>query len=123
VGDNFLAETAGREKQSWLIAFVVAIFLSVLFCAGLALRHFTHAQHTHQVTIDGRVNPNFAPAASLVRLPGIGLGRAEAIVAYREDFRVRYCPKRAFAMAEDLCKVRGIGPKTSKKISKWLRFD
>ena len=50
----------------------------------------------------GVVNVNEARAEELVRLPGVGPARAEAIVRLRE--RVR-----RFNHAEDLLRVRGIG--------------
>ncbi len=53
----------------------------------------------------GPVDINKADAATLAReLNGIGMSRAQAIVAYREK-------NGAFKAAEDLLKVQGIGPK------------
>lgn len=53
----------------------------------------------------GPVDINKADAATLAReLNGIGMSRAQAIVAYREK-------NGAFKSAEDLLKVQGIGPK------------
>lgn len=72
--------------------------------------------------MEGRINPNEAPIESLVRLPGLGIGRAGAIVAYREDAN-REGGKPAFQDCDDLEKVRGIGPKTVQDISEWLKFD
>lgn len=54
----------------------------------------------------GPVDINKADAATLAKeLQGIGLSRAQAIVAYREK-------NGAFKTAEDLRKVKGIGAKT-----------
>jgi competence ComEA-like helix-hairpin-helix protein len=72
--------------------------------------------------LEGRINPNEAPVESLVRLPGLGIGRAGAIVAYRESAN-REGGKPAFQNCDDLEKVRGIGPKTVQDISEWLKFD
>lgn len=52
-----------------------------------------------------RVNPNTASPASLRRLPGIGLAKARAVVAYRDA----HGPK-PFRSPADLEKVHGIGP-------------
>ena len=72
--------------------------------------------------LDSLVNPNDAPVESLVRLPGMGPGRAGAIVAYRESlYREGTTP--AFEDIEDLRKVRGIGPKTVQGIRQWMTFD
>ena len=54
----------------------------------------------------GPVDINKADAATIAKeLKGIGLSRAQAIVAYREK-------NGAFKSAEDLRKIKGIGAKT-----------
>lgn len=54
----------------------------------------------------GPVDINKADAATIAKeLQGIGLSRAQAIVAYREK-------NGSFKSAEDLRKVKGIGAKT-----------
>jgi competence protein ComEA len=68
------------------------------------------------VTRDGKVVLNVATASELVRLPGIGPKRAEAIV------RLRARLKR-FRRATDLLRVRGIGPKTLRKMLPHLVLD
>lgn len=52
-----------------------------------------------------KIDPNAAPAASLRRLHQVGPARAAAIVQYRQSHG-----PRPFVFAEDLDKVRGIGP-------------
>lgn len=69
-----------------------------------------------------RVNPNTASVASLARLPGIGLARASAIVAYRTQFRAETGRETAFQRPDDLQRIRGIGPKTVQEIATWLDF-
>ena len=55
------------------------------------------------------VNINTADATALTaNIKGIGVKKAEAIVAYREQHG-------DFSRAEDLAKVRGIGKKTVEK--------
>jgi len=73
--------------------------------------------------LEKRINPNFAPSASLVRLPGIGLSKAEAIIAYREQIIGRDGKLAAFTEANDLQKVKGIGPRTVEKLKPVLRFE
>ncbi len=51
---------------------------------------------------------NTAPAKALQRLPGIGPKKAAQIVRYRT--------KRPFRRVRDLMKLRGIGPKTLKRL-------
>jgi competence protein ComEA len=61
------------------------------------------------------IDPNHADADTLETLPGIGPGRAAAIVAAREQ--------RPFASAADLRRVPGIGPLTLARIARFLAVD
>ena len=76
------------------------------------------------ITIMDRINPNTADWASLARLPKIGRVRAQAIVEYREQFNNVSGQARgvAFANADDLQNVKGIGPKTAELIGEYLIF-
>lgn len=56
----------------------------------------------------GPVNINTASAEQLTELNGIGLAKAHAIVAYREQ-------NGAFKTADQLANVKGIGLKTVEK--------
>lgn len=57
----------------------------------------------------GPVDINTADAATIAKeLPGIGLSKAQAIVAYREK-------NGSFKNAEDLRKIKGIGAKTLER--------
>lgn len=71
----------------------------------------------------GSINPNEASAASLARLPGIGVGRAKAVVDYRVEYAARGGQGCAFKDSNDLDKVKGIGPATVEKIKQWLEFE
>lgn len=62
---------------------------------------------------DNRININEAAVEELVRLPGIGPSRAEAIIAERE--------KRRFRRIEDILRVPGIGRKTFGRIRGSIR--
>ena len=77
-----------------------------ILIAGLALltAGFASAQDATE-----RVNINTADAATLARvLDGVGLKKAEAIVAHREA-------NGRFDSADALTKVKGIGPATVKR--------
>ncbi|HZE20155.1 MAG TPA: helix-hairpin-helix domain-containing protein [Candidatus Angelobacter sp.] len=63
----------------------------------------------------GRIDPNRASVAELIRLPGIGPSLAGRIVADRDQHG-------AFASPEALLRVRGIGPKTLDRIRGFLSF-
>lgn len=71
-----------------------------------------------------KINPNNATWASLSRLPGIGQGKAMAIVAYRQEYRRNNGSENAaFVSSEDLCNVKGIGEVTVAGIKEYLVFD
>jgi competence ComEA-like helix-hairpin-helix protein len=104
-----------------------AFVISVCMCVGLSVvimaRSLVGLGRPCQIQLDEKINPNIAPAGSLMRLPGIGLSRAEAVVVYRENFGEKERNSPAFRDANDLQKVRGIGPKTVQNISEWLKFE
>jgi competence ComEA-like helix-hairpin-helix protein len=62
---------------------------------------------------DDRININEADVDELVRLPGIGPARAEALVAERK--------KRRFRRPEDIMRVPGIGRKTYARLRDAIR--
>jgi len=62
-----------------------------------------------------KINPNDASAASLRRLPGLGPERVRAVIEYRQAHG-----PQAFSCAEDLLKVKGIGPATLDKLAAFL---
>ena len=99
---------------------LLSVCVCVLFSLGF-ISGFGNAGQPSGVKLESRINPNSAPRASLVRLPSIGLVRAEAIIAYRENFRDNEA--RPFRDCNDLQKVKGIGPKTVQNISEWLKFE
>ena len=69
------------------------------------------------VTDDGRVILNVAGTRDLVRLPGVGAKRAEAIVKMRRRLGGR------FRSLRQLMRVRGIGPRSLKKLKPHLVLD
>jgi len=79
---------------------VLLVLLTVLFLtANIAL---------------AAVNINKADKETLATLPGIGDAKAAAIVQYRKD-------NGKFKTTEDITKVKGIGPKMYKKLSKEIK--
>ena len=116
--------TEVRQDKIRAFAFVIAVSVCVLFCLGFAASSLDRFGQSCEIELESRINPNDALLASLVRLPGIGIGRAGAIVAYREDFAKRSSDRRpAFQNCDDLQKVKGIGPKTAQDMSEWLKFE
>ena len=61
------------------------------------------------------ININTAQKQDLMQLPIVGVVTAERIMRYREDFG-------PFISADDLLKVKGIGPITLEKILPKIKF-
>jgi competence protein ComEA len=69
------------------------------------------------LVLAGPVDIYSADAATIAKeLQGIGLSRAQAIVAYREK-------NGAFRSADDLRKIKGIGAKVLEKNRAFIRVD
>jgi competence ComEA-like helix-hairpin-helix protein len=114
-----------RQNRIQSFAFIIGAFFALCFSLILIVDQdrYESAFSRYNIEIDSRANPNNAPIESLVRLPGLGIGRAGAIIAYRDDFNSKNAGNPAFQNCNDLQKVKGIGPKIVQNISEWLRFD
>jgi len=112
-----------EQNRLHSLAFIIAIVVAALLSALFASSGFSRTQQPHEIILEGRINPNVAPASSLARLPGLGFTRAGAIVDYRSSFSGQQDDKQAFGDCNDLDKVKGIGPKTVQNISQWLKFE
>ena len=139
VSDTFIQRTEAGQNRIQSFAglpfcdrlqngnpFVIAVSVCVLFSISFAassLSGFGPGFGGCKIELESRINPNDAPVASLVRLPGIGIGRAGTIVAYREEFTEQQGEGQPFQNCSDLQKVKGIGPKTVKNINEWLKFE
>jgi len=97
--------------------FVAAILAALMFAApGLASAGggiSPPAEGPPTEAQDERININEAGVDELVKLPGIGPSRAQAIIAERE--------KRRFRRVEDIMRVPGIGRKTFGRIRPSIR--
>ena len=111
-----------QTSQNRIQAFAFVISISAAICLACGFISNVRGDRSQTGRLENRINPNSAPAGSLVRLPGLGVGRAGAIVTYRENLS-REGSKTAFKDYDDLQKVPGIGPKTVQSISEWLKFD
>ena len=120
--DSFM-ETDPRQNRIQSFAVVIAASVAVCFSSCFVVSSLLGSEWSYEIGLESRINPNDAPAASLVRLPGIGVGRAGAIVAYRENFSEKAKGRPAFQNCDDLQKVSGIGPKTIQNINEWLKFE
>lgn len=126
-GDTTIRNIMDRDRQNSIqsFAFVLSVCVAVGFCCGFASSpkagESTSVQH--EIETESRINPNYAPVESLVRLPGLGISRAGAIVAYRESFNRANGARAAFERGDDLQKIKGIGPKTVQGMSEWITFE
>ncbi len=102
-------------------AFCLALSASICLSIYFGILDFVRFGQPCEIVLESRINPNFAPQESLVRLPGIGDVRANAIVDYRENFSGEN--RKAFQNCDDMQKVKGIGPKTAAGICGWLKFE
>jgi len=114
-----------RQNRIQSFAFVISVCFAVCLTWGIASdpgesRTFGGQR---EIKLDERINPNTAPLESLVRLPGLGVARAGAIVAYRENFKGKEGSDPAFRNLNDLKQVKGIGPQTARNAGQWLKFE
>jgi competence ComEA-like helix-hairpin-helix protein len=121
--DSYEQRAEVRQSRIQTFAFVISVCGCVLLSIGFAASSLVAVRQSSLIELDEKINPNNAPIASLVRLPGIGTSRAEAIVVYRNNFSKEDNDSRAFRNCEDLQKIKGIGPKTAENISEWLKFE
>lgn len=115
-------EHAGQNRIE-SFAFVISVFLAVCGSFGFISDFERMDFEGCAIELEGRINPNDAPIESLVRLPGLGIGRAGAIIAYRENISEQNAGSMVFHNCEDLQKVKGIGSKTVQNVSQWLKFE
>ena len=109
-------------KKVQSTAFCIAIIIAFGFCVWFLLSGFGDNAQPN-VELQNRINPNDAPAASLARLPGIGIIKANAIVEYRQQFQKSGRGDLAFKDCNDLRNIKGIGPKTTENMCEYLRFE
>lgn len=115
------SEDARRQTEQCL-GLVVGVCLGVSVALCLVPGVLTRSDRP-SVHLESRINPNTASVGSLIRLPGIGLTRAQAIIAYRDGFSELWSDEAAFKSPGDLQQIRGIGPKTVEGLAPWVRLD
>lgn len=105
------------EIAAQVTAVAIAVLLSGISLFGMLCDN----SKTSPKDIEVRINPNDAPVGSLVRLNNIGVGKATAIIAYRESISGN--KEKVFCSPQDLEKVKGIGPKTVAGNIELLKFE
>ncbi|MGA2092823.1 MAG: helix-hairpin-helix domain-containing protein [Sedimentisphaerales bacterium] len=112
-----------EPKGIQLAGFNVAVVIAGILFLCFALNGGTVYESQAAIKLQSRINPNDAPAASLARLPGIGITKANAIVEYRRQFQKSGQDDFAFKDCNDLRNIKGIGPVTAENMCEWLRFN
>jgi len=103
-------------------AFGLAIALALMMSVSILLGQWRTGTQG-PITLNESVNPNTASVGSLLRLPGVGLTRAQAIVAYRQAHALGHPKQTAFKRLHDLERIKGLGPRTVSAMGPWLIFD
>jgi competence ComEA-like helix-hairpin-helix protein len=123
INDSRIRRTTDELSRVQSMALLVASGLAVGFCLWFGLPGVAADGVAGAPELEHRINPNDATPASLMRLPGVGLSRAQAIVTYRQQFRQSGKGDLAFQDCNDLDKVKGIGPATVRDMCEWLKFE
>lgn len=114
-----MPEPKGIQLAGFNVAVVIAGILFLYFVLSGRAENPTRSK----IELQSRINPNDAPAASLARLPGIGIIKANAIVEYRRQFQKNGWGDLEFKDCNDLRNIKGIGPVTTANMCKYLRFE
>jgi DNA uptake protein ComE-like DNA-binding protein len=102
-------------------AFLLVVGMSLTLCLVWAILGRAAGQPGPAIVLEDTINPNTASVASLLRLPGVGPQRAQAIVDYRMQVeKQRGGP--AFRDLRDVDAVPGLGPATVQGMAPFLRF-
>ena len=112
--------TRKRQFILWVVLLVLVIGIGGPLIRNRVAADKTADNLSNRATLVDKINPNTASWGSLARLPGIGEGKARAIVAYREEMKGTGVKERVFNTGYDLSNVKGIGPKTVEKVESYL---
>jgi len=104
------------ENTSFFPVVGIASLLMIFF----SISAFLNSKESVEIHLQRRINPNLAEVSSLVRLPNIGLSKANKIIDHR---RQNGYDNQVFNSLEDLQKVKGIGPKISGQLNEYLTFE
>ena len=105
--------------------------LLVILCVGLGIRYACRPVFLDDplpkigpaaASIDSLLDPNRATMQELSAIPGLGEKRAQEIVDYRERWLSNHPELPAFATADDLRNIKGIGPATVANMLPFLTF-
>ncbi len=124
VSSNPTPPTAHAASTDNTLVILLALWPVMGILAGVTVR--TGGSPADVARMRNAVDPNVAPWWELAVLPRIGPSTARAIIDQRNAARQ---PQRAgsrtrtYESADDLTRVRGIGPKTIERIAPYLALD
>lgn len=121
--DSSATQKTTERNAIVLWAFLLAASMALLSAVCFAFSDLPSVGIAASLELDSKINPNTAPLASLMRLPGIGPVRAASIVAYRDNLNDNKDHIDPFEECDDLQKISGIGPKTAQDLCPWLIFE
>lgn len=99
-------------KQRMTCGLFTVLLMGFVFTTDIMAKSSTRRSHARSVeTTQSVVNINRADVSALRSLKGIGKGKAQAIIAYRDAHG-------RFNQLSDLSKVKGIGPAFLARLEK-----
>ncbi len=125
-------DSNSTDNRSWRLALLLrradqvtlAVIVVIAFCAILVHWYYQVTIGDRLIEIDRaapfelefHVQVNEADEAELMLLPGIGPVLAQRIVVERKT-------NGPYTSPDQMERVKGIGPKTVRRLSKFVRFD
>lgn len=113
--ENSPADDRRRNEQWALSVVLLAITCFLVFHVAWARRQggMIELQRLPKREFDFKIELNNATVVELMQLPGVGKTLAARIVEHREQ-------NGCFRSADDLLRVKGIGPKLSERIKPYI---
>jgi competence ComEA-like helix-hairpin-helix protein len=115
---GYVQRRARAARTRWaalamLLSAAVVLIATVILARQRPMRRLP--DDAPRLGLDVKINVNTSDAASLAVLPGIGPALAERIIADRNA-------SGPFRDAQDLQRVKGIGPRTVARLGPWMAF-
>ncbi|HZZ44645.1 MAG TPA: helix-hairpin-helix domain-containing protein [Tepidisphaeraceae bacterium] len=109
----------------------IILTLTTLLLALLAFRYYTRPTHLPDTLPDdspraqelsSQLDPNTATWQQLALLPNLGEKKAQAIISYRNQYKLDHPNQIPFLTPTDLTNIKGIGDTTVTNLTPYLTF-